>query len=271
MRIIITENQYGRLLEQEEILCVPTADTQFNTVDISFYDILNNNVILTYGDYDSDKTHPIWIIQKKLGISRDGGYGKEMLEALALELDIDLCTQTNNNIPIGPNGLKLLGLHVDLPEDIENYILASTLVGENQNADKEELNAILSTINNRALKCGYNMKDSVLKGKQYSTWNYYNTLDTEGQFKELTNRISNQKLKGFNRMLKIVEKFSDDDIIKVNHYVNPDIVDLSTASTRTIAVSYNNNKKSAKEIGDHMFWWDKMKKDGTYDRGYHSC
>ena len=39
MRIIITENQYGRLFEQEEILCVPTANTQFHTVDISFYDI----------------------------------------------------------------------------------------------------------------------------------------------------------------------------------------------------------------------------------------
>ena len=65
---------------------------------------------------------------------------------------------------------------------------------------------------------------------------------------------------------KIVEKFGDDDIIKVNHYVNPDKVDLSTASTRTIAVSYNNNKVSAQKIGDHMFWWDKTQKNGKPGR-----
>ena len=271
MRIIITENQYGRLFEQEKVLCVPTAKTQFNTVDISFYDMLYNSSILNYGDYDEDKTHSIWVMQKKLGIHRDGYYGKDMLEALALKLNIDLCKQSNNNIPIGTNGLKQLGLYVDIPEDNEDYILASTLVGENQTAGETELQAILSTIKNRADKCGYSMKDSVLNGKQYSTWNYFNRLDTEGQLEELYNRITNQKQKGFDRMLKIVQNFGDEDVIKVNHYVNPDIVDLSTASTRTIAVSYNNNKSSANKIGDHMFWWDKMKKDGKYGRGYHTC
>jgi hypothetical protein len=272
MRIIITENQYGRLFEQEEIPCVPTAETQFNAVDISFYDIFYNGSILKYGDYDLDKTHPLWIIQKKLKIHRDGYYGKDMLEALALELEIDLCAQSNNTINMGINGLTQLGLYVRIPEDkMEDYILASTLVGENQTASETELNAILSTIQNRATKCGYTMQDSVLKGKQYSTWNYYNRLDKEEKLEELHNRIANQIPKGFNRMLKIVEKFGEDDIIKVNHYVNPDKVDLSTASTRTIAVSYNNNKSSAKKIGDHMFWWDKMNKGGGYGRGYHSC
>ena len=101
------------------------------------------------------------------------------------------------------------------------------------------------------------MKDSVLKGKQYSTWNYYNGLNKEGKIKELHNRITNQKQKGFDNMLKIVEGFGGEDLIKVNHYVNSDIVDLSTGNTRTIAVSYNNNKTTAKEIGDHTFWWDK--------------
>lgn len=263
MRIIITENQYGRLFEQEEVLCVPTAETQFNAVDISFYDMLYNSSILNYGDYDEDKTHSIWVMQKKLGIHRDGYYGKDMLEALALKLNIDLCKQSNNNIPIGTNGLKQLGLYVDIPEDNEDYILASTLVGENQTAGETELQAILSTIKNRADKCGYSMKDSVLNGKQYSTWDYYNGLGTEEKkFKELNNRISNQKVKGFGRMLKIVKNFTDTDWDKeINHYVNPDIVDISSGSTRTIAKSYNNNKKSAKKIGDHIFWWDK----------YHSC
>tara|TARA_R110000744_G_scaffold210881_1_gene329981 strand:+ start:447 stop:1238 length:792 start_codon:yes stop_codon:yes gene_type:complete len=259
MRIIITENQYGRLFEQEQVSCVPTGETIFNNVDISFYDILYNNSILKYGMCDKDDTHPIWVIQKKLGIHRDGCYGKDMLEALSVELDIDLCNQTNNDIPLGPNGLESLGNWVKIPKDeMQEYILASTLVGENQTAGEEELKAILSTIKKRAIKCGYTMKDSVLKGKQYSTWNYYNTLGTqEKKYEELNNRISNQKVKGFDRMLGIVTGFSDTDVIEVNHYVNPDIVDLSTGNTRTIAVSYNNNKKSAKEIGDHIFWWDK--------------
>jgi hypothetical protein len=152
MRIIITENQYTKLVEQVGVSCVPTGETEFNEVDVSFYDMVRNGSILNYGDYDLDKTHPIYIIQKKLGISR---------------------------------------------------------------------------------------------------------LDNEGKFEELHNRITNQKVKGFDKMLKIVEDFGDGDVIKVNHYVNPSIVDLSTGSTRTIAKSYNNNKKSAKKIGDHIFWWDK--------------
>tara|TARA_R100001509_G_scaffold150151_1_gene108870 strand:- start:448 stop:1263 length:816 start_codon:yes stop_codon:yes gene_type:complete len=257
MRIIITENQYTKLVEQVGVSCVPTGETEFNEVDVSFYDMVRNGSILNYGDYDLDKTHPIYVIQKKLGISRDGYYGKDMLKALSTKLNIDLCKQINNNIPLGPNALKKLGLYVDIPKDDEDYILASTLVGENQRAEIKELNAILSTIKNRADKCGYSMKDSVLKGKQYSTWNYFNRLDNEGKFEELHNRITNQKVKGFDKMLKIVEDFSDGDVIKVNHYVNPSIVDLSTGSTRTIAKSYNNNKKSAKKIGDHIFWWDK--------------
>lgn len=257
MRIIITENQYSKLVEQVGVRCVPTGETQFNEVDVSFYDILTNGSLVNYGDYDLDKTHPIYVIQKKLGIGRDGYYGKYMLEALSTQLDIDLCKQTNNNIPLGPFALTELGLKVEIPEDDEDYILASTLVGENQTAGEKELNAILSTIKNRANKCGYSMKDSVLKGKQYSTWNYYNSLNKEGKFQELLNRITHQKVKGFDKMLKIVEDFGDGDVIKVNHYVNPSIVDLSTGNTRTIAKSYNNNKKSAKKIGDHIFWWDK--------------
>ena len=270
MRITITENQYTRLFEQEEISCVPTAKTQFNTVGISFYDLIKGGDELQYGDCDKDETHPIWGIQKKLGIYRDGCYGKDMLEALILEID-NFCDDKEENFPIDTNKLKELGLYIDIPADNENHILASTLVGENQTADEEELNAILSTIKNRADKCGYSMKDSVLKGKQYSTWNYYNGLDKKGQFEELYNRVHNQIPKGFKRMLKIVKEFGNDDVIKVNHYVNPRKVDLSTASTRTIALSYNKNKSSAQQIGDHMFWWDKMKKNGKYDRGYHPC
>ena len=94
MRIIITENQYTKLVEQVGVSCVPTGETEFNEVDVSFYDMLYKADILNYGDYDLDKTHPIYIIQKKLGIGRDGYYGKDMLEALSIELDIDLCKQT---------------------------------------------------------------------------------------------------------------------------------------------------------------------------------
>ena len=257
MRIVITEGQYSKLVEQVVVKCVPTGETEFNKIDISFYDMLYKGSILNYGDYDVDKTHPIYVIQKKLGVGTDGYYGKDMLKALSNQLNIDLCKQINNNIPLGPNGLKKIGLYVEIPQDNEDYILASTLVGENQRAGEKELNAILSTIKNRADKCGYSMKDSVLKGKQYSTWNYFNRLNEEQQLQELYNRITNQKTKGFGKMLKIVENFNDSDLINVNHYVNPDIVDLGTGNTRTIAKSYNNNKKSAKRIGDHIFWWDK--------------
>ena len=257
MRIVITENQYIRLFEQEEVKCVPT-NIKWKPVSKSFYDIIIGGEHLSVGDVDEDKTHPIKVIQKKLGITRDGYYGEEMVKAIAKEIDIDLCKQHDYKINIGRVGLTDLGLKVDIPEDDEDYILASTLVGENQTAGEKELKAILSTIKNRADKCGYSMKDSVLKGKQYSTWNYYNSLNKEGKFQELLNRISNQKVKGFDRMLKIVENFSDGDVIKVNHYLNPNAIqfDLET-SKKSIAQSYRNNKKSSKKIGDHIFWWDK--------------
>ena len=274
MRITITENQYTRLFEQEEFDCAPTGDTKWNPVDYSFYDMLYNGNTLMYGDYDKDETHPIWVIQKKLGIHRDGYYGKDMLEAVSKKVKIDVCKNPSRQITIGPDTLEKLGNWTKIDDDeMQNYILASTLVGENQNGSDKELNAILSTIKHRAKKCGYTMVDSVLKGKQYSTWNYYTKkLKTkEEKFEELLNRTSNQKVKGFDRMLKIVKNFGDKDVIKVNHYVNPDIVDLGTGSTRTIAKSYNNNKVSAQKIGDHMFWWDKTEKNGKPGRGYHSC
>ena len=93
MRIIITENQYSKLVEQVVVKCVPTGETEFNKIDISFYDMLYNGSILNYGDYDVDKTHPIYVIQKKLGIGTDGYYGKDMLKALSNQLNIDLCKQ----------------------------------------------------------------------------------------------------------------------------------------------------------------------------------
>ena len=68
--------------------------------------MLYNGDVLNYGDYDLDKTHPVWIIQKKLRINPDGYYGKDMLKALSTQLDIDLCKQLNNNIPLGVNGLR---------------------------------------------------------------------------------------------------------------------------------------------------------------------
>ena len=44
MRIVITENQYIRLFEQEEVKCVPTGDTTYRDVDISVYDVMNNEL-----------------------------------------------------------------------------------------------------------------------------------------------------------------------------------------------------------------------------------
>ena len=118
-------------------------------------------------------------IQKKLRINDDGYYGKTMLRKLAKELDIDLCKQKNNDIPIGPNGLTKLGFfEVTLPQEgtdeYENYILASTLVGECTRCKGDELFAIYSTIKRRS--GNESMVDTVLKPKQYSTWNGYNRL-----------------------------------------------------------------------------------------------
>ena len=259
MRIIITENQYTRLFEQEEVSCAPTGVTTWNPVDISVYDIMNRGAKLEFGMKDLNDMGAIKRIQVKLGINDDGYYGPTMLETLSTTLDIDLCKQKNNDIPIGPKGLTQLGLFdTTIPkedtEDYTNYILASTLVGECNRCTKEELFAIYSTIKHRSKG---SLVDVVLKPKQYSTWNKYNRLDNKKEY--LITRISEQKRKGFDEMLSLVRGFRNKSPLKYNHYVNPTIVDLEN-SKRSIAQSYRNNKESSKQIGNHLFWWDKRHK-----------
>ena len=260
MHISITQILQELIYEQLEVPCIPTGDTVYVDVDISIYDVMNNGVILHYGDYDPNKKGAIKRIQKKLGIKIDGYYGPTMLETLSTTLDIDLCDQKDNVIPIGPNALTKLGLFdVKLPDEntdeYVNYILASTLVGECNRCGKDELFAIYSTIKHRSGKS--NMVEAVLKPKQYSTWNRYNNADDKLEF--LTTRISTQKRKGFDEMLSLVKEFRNKSPLKYNHYVNPTIVDLET-SKRSIAKSYRDNIESSKQIGEHMFWWDKKHK-----------
>lgn len=259
MRITITENQYTRLFEQEEVSCAPTGDTEYKEVDVTIYDIMNRGKILYYGDKDLNDMGAIKVIQVKLGINDDGYYGPTMLETLSTTLDIDLCKQKNNDIPIGPNGLTQLGLFdTTIPkEDTEeyvNYILASTLVGECNRCEKDELFAIYSTIKHRSKG---SMVDAVLKPKQYSTWNTYNKSDDKKLFLQL--RIAEQKRKGFDEMLPLVKGFRNKLPLKYNHYVNPSIVDLEN-DTRPVAKSYRDNKETQKQIGKHLFWWDKKHK-----------
>ena len=255
----ITEILQELIYEQLEVPCVPTGDTAYVDVDISIYDVMNNGVILHYGDYDPNKKGVIKRIQKKLGIKIDGYYGPTMLETLSTTLDIDLCDQKDNVIPIGPNALTKLGLFdTTIPKEntkeYVNYILASTLVGECNRCDEDELFAIYSTIKHRSKG---SMVDAVLKAKQYSTWNRYNNSDDKKLFLQL--RIADQKRKGFDEMLSLVKGFKDKSPLKYNHYVNPTIVDLET-SNRSIAKSYRENKESSKQIGKHLFWWDKKHK-----------
>tara|TARA_Y100000034_G_C6863775_1_gene393441 strand:- start:263 stop:1042 length:780 start_codon:yes stop_codon:yes gene_type:complete len=259
MRITITENQYTRLFEQEEISCAPTGDTEYKEVDVTIYDIMNGGKILYYGDKDLNDMGAIKRIQVKLGINDDGYYGPTMVETIANKLGIDLCNDKWTDYSVGSKTLPKLGLFdTTIPnedtEDYVNYILASTLVGECNRCRKDELFAIYSTIKHRSKG---SMVDAVLKPKQYSTWNSYNKSDDKKLFLQL--RIAEQKRKGFDEMLSLVKGFRNKSPLKYNHYVNPTIVDLEN-SKRSIAKSYRDSKESSKQIGKHLFWWDKKHK-----------
>ena len=184
-----------------------------------------------------------------------------MLEQLSLILDIDLCKQKDNTINVGPNALNKLGLSFDItPELEEDYLLTTTLVGENVKGTQKELNAILSTIKNRAIKCGKSMKDILSIGKQYSTLNYYNSLSDKEKKQELYDRVLKQKLKPnynhFGDMFKRVQNFRKTKPLEYNHYVANYLAKKYVNRTDSLATSYKENKKSSTVIGDHTFWWD---------------
>jgi len=255
---------YSKESTEEE--CLPKPVEKWNEVNYSVKDIKEGK-ILNYGDRDTKNTNALKKIQDKLGVVIDGEYGVGTLKALAKELDIDLCEQTNYNIPIGPNAIKNLGIKESLiitKENREDYILASTLAIENQNAGKKELYAILSTIKNRADKCNKSMEYMVLLPQQYSTWNYYNGLSAEEKKKELKNRLENHiENKNLNNFLKVVKDFKKGGVISnYNHYFTNELADEADNGelTNSIAQSYLDNKDNSKVIGDHTFWWDKNHK-----------
>jgi len=268
MKIIITENQLKYIINEQnntevtEKKCLPEPIKEWNEVDYSVKDVKDGK-ILNYGDKDTKEGNALKKIQKKLGIGVDGEYGVGTLKALAKELDIDLCKQKDYNIPIGPNGMKKLGIKENLvitKENREDYILASTLVIENFNASNTELFAILSSIKNRANTCNKSMEHMVLIPKQYSTWDYYNELDKEGKKKELKERLENHiENKNLDKFLKVVKDFKGSgSLTKVNHYFTKDLANKADTMelNSPIAKSYRKNKKSIQRIGDHVFWWD---------------
>ncbi len=279
MKIIISERQLKNVILREQVEetppktgedCASDSPTQWNTVEYSLEDIKNGSII-KFGDFDKNNYNAIKLIQKTLnkydkkGLDVDGKYGKGMLKQLYHYLKdkgkgVDLC-KGQNTIDIGPNTLKILGLSYSVtPKNKENYILASTLVGESIKGSDEELTAILSTIKNRISHCPNlnTMEDVVLKGGQYSTWNHYNKESTDKE-SELYNRIANQKTSDiFNKMLKKVEKFKLGKSLPYNHYFTNTLAKKAREGTYTklVAKSYLNNIKTSKQIGDHTFWWD---------------
>ena len=60
------------------------------------------------------------------------------------------------------------------------------------------------------------MVDAALKPKQYSTWNSYNNSTNKKEF--LVTRISEQKRRGFDKMLEEVKGFRNKDPKYYNHY-----------------------------------------------------
>jgi hypothetical protein len=272
MKILVTGNQLKTLIlkeqeeQEEEIVetdCVPNLPKSWNQVDYSLKDIQNGG-ILYYGDEDPEKFNALKLIQRKVNsinnehYTLDGKYGPNLLKRLSIILDIDLCKQKNNDIPIGPNTLKKLGLYTDITEENkEDYILASTLIGEQIKGNKDELFAILSTIKNRSKKCKKSMEEMVLLNGQYNTWDHYNELSEDEKTDELHNRVANQKSKGvFNNMLKIVKEFKNTTPLPYNHYVANYLIKNIESKTDSIFTSYKNNKDSSEKIGLHTFWWD---------------
>lgn len=279
MKIIITETQLKNVILRERNVeklettpksdeCTTNSPKQWNKVNYTLDDVKNGSII-NFGDSDTKEGNAIKLIQTRLNdyeydSEPDGKYGKGMLKQLSHFLDIDLCEQENNTIRVGPNALKLLGMSFEItPEMEEDYLLATTLVGENVKGTQEELNAILSTIKNRIKHCPNlkSMSDVLNIGSQYSTLNHYNTLNDEEKKVELYNRVLQQKLRpkynDFDNMFKKVQSFRKTTPLPYNHYFTNTLAEKARSGTYNTSVSksYMENLKSSKTIGDHTFWW----------------
>lgn len=125
MKIIITENQLEYIIKKQnntkvkEKECLPKPVKEWNEVDYSVKNVKDGK-ILNYGDKDTKNGNALKKIQKKLGVGVDGEYGVGTLKALAKKLKIDLCKQKDYNIPIGPNGIKKLGIEENIKLNKDN-------------------------------------------------------------------------------------------------------------------------------------------------------
>ena len=286
MKIIISETQLKNVILREQTVeappktsdeCAPVSPKQWNKKNYTLDDVKNGSII-KFGDSDPKDGNAIKLIQHRLnnyeydGVP-DGKYGRGMLKQLSHFLDIDLCKQKDTTINIGPNALKLLGLSFEItPKMEEDYLLTTTLVGENVTGTQQELNAILSTIKNRSIKCGKSMKDILGIKRQYSTLNDYNDLGDDAAKKiYLYNRVLNQKLEptynDFDGMLQKVQRFRKTTPLPYNHYFTNELAENARkenadkgSNDKAIEKSYINNIETSQQIGEHTFWWDETHK-----------
>ena len=211
MKILLTEEQFNKLLN-EDILGVINRD------DITFNDLWYGFDTFKHGFMQSKKDSPLIQIQQKL-------YDKfpEYADEIKFKPDNDFGDKTS--LMIG----KLFNTQLSLPVKI----VAMTLAMEKYSNDKEEIKAIANVIANRSSAGQGSILDIVLKNKQFSGWNPYQPVKIDEKSinqimkdKRYMNRPSWDNAVKYAKLLLKGANFND-NTEGATHYYNPSKVNPS--------------------------------------------
>jgi len=235
MKILLTEEQFNKLLN-EDILGVINRD------DITFNDLWYGFDTFKHGFMQSKKDSPLIQIQQKL-------YDKfpEYADEIKFKPDNDFGDKTSlmigklfntqykdlKSIEIGPQVLRKLGFKAPPILSLPVKIVAMTLAMEKYSNDEEEIKAIANVIANRSSAGQGSILDIVLKNKQFSGWNPYQpvkidekTINQIMKDKRYMNRPSWDNAVKYAKLLLKGANFND-NTEGATHYYNPSKVNPS--------------------------------------------
>ena len=272
MRILVTENQFSKLLLREE---------EGWRTDITLNDIWYGLNTLKYGDHQVSENSALKQIQyklynkfpeysKKIEFKPDNDFGDKTSKMIAKLFET---TYTDlKSIKIGRKVLKKLGFTEPKIPSLDEKIIAITLSMEKSHDEEEELKAISNVISNRSEfkpSLGGDVIKTVLERNKFSGWNKYQPIKSNdvNQINKIMRMENSINKPSWNTSIKYAKKLIsggklDDNTYGATHYYNPDVYGIPEWGEG------HPDWIPHLKYGKHHFgrstssWWNRDKKDG---------